>query len=113
MLSHLSRMRSDNTGYDLRHRWRDREGTLAVITRAVLRLSPLPSGIETSDLSLRQLRYRAGADEPRRGGQVTLSAFGADVGGLFELWRRTAPVCRAAALRYRRDGRRRAGNPAR
>ncbi|MFD1880504.1 FAD-binding oxidoreductase [Paracoccus pacificus] len=40
VLSHLNRSVKDNTGYDLRHLIAGSEGTLAVITRAVLRLRP-------------------------------------------------------------------------
>lgn len=74
VLSHLSRMQKDNTGYDLRNLLAGSEGTLAVITRAVLRLRPLPSNVETAvcalesyDAVLRLMRMARG--------QVTLSAF--------------------------------------
>ena len=52
VLSHLSRMQKDNTGYDLRNLIAGSEGTLAVVTRAVLRLRPLPEGIETAVCAL-------------------------------------------------------------
>ena len=39
----LSRLRKDNTGYDLRHLMMGAEGTLGVITGASLRLSPIPA----------------------------------------------------------------------
>jgi len=39
----LSRLRKDNTGYDLRHLMIGSEGTLGVITAASLRLSPIPA----------------------------------------------------------------------
>lgn len=38
VLSHLGTVVKDNTGYDLRHLFAGSEGTLAVVTRAVLRL---------------------------------------------------------------------------
>ncbi|MCX7303987.1 MAG: FAD-binding oxidoreductase [Hyphomicrobiales bacterium] len=84
VLSHLSRMRKDNTGYDLRHLMAGSEGTLAVITRAVLRLSPMPSGIETAVCALES--YDAVlALMSRARGQVALSAFEVMWADYFEL----------------------------
>ena len=40
----LSRLRKDNTGYDLRHLMIGSEGTLGIITAASLKLSPIPAG---------------------------------------------------------------------
>ncbi|MDR5653490.1 FAD-binding oxidoreductase [Ruixingdingia sedimenti] len=42
VLHGLGGLRKDNTGYDLRHLLIGSEGTLAILTAAVLRLSPLP-----------------------------------------------------------------------
>jgi FAD/FMN-containing dehydrogenase len=42
VISHLTRTVKDNTGYDLRHLIAGSEGTLAVVTRAVLRLRQRP-----------------------------------------------------------------------
>ncbi|WP_438754448.1 FAD-binding oxidoreductase [Pararhizobium sp. O133] len=42
VLSSLNRMTKNNTGYDLRQLFIGSEGTLGIITRAVLRLRPLP-----------------------------------------------------------------------
>ncbi|MDR0809476.1 MAG: FAD-binding oxidoreductase [Gemmobacter sp.] len=42
VLSQLTRVVKNNTGYDLRHLFAGSEGTLGVITRAVIRLRPLP-----------------------------------------------------------------------
>ncbi|WP_109463826.1 FAD-binding oxidoreductase [Albibacillus kandeliae] len=39
----LTRLRKDNTGYDLRHLLMGAEGTLGVITAAALKLSPIPA----------------------------------------------------------------------
>jgi FAD/FMN-containing dehydrogenase len=84
VLSHMSRMRKDNTGYDLRHLMAGSEGTLAVITRAVLRLSPLPSGIETAVCSLESYDTVLALMSLARG-QVTLSAFEVMWADYFEL----------------------------
>ena len=84
VLSHLSRMRKDNTGYDLRHLLAGSEGTLAVITRAVLRLSPLPAQIETAVCSLVSYDTVLALMRLARG-QVTLSAFEVMWADYFEL----------------------------
>lgn len=52
----LSRLRKDNTGYDLKQLFIGGEGTLGLITAAVLRLFPKPKG--------RRVAY-AGLDSPR------------------------------------------------
>lgn len=44
VLSSLNKMIKNNTGYDLRQYFIGSEGTLGVITRAVLRLKPRPAG---------------------------------------------------------------------
>ncbi len=44
VISSLNKMIKNNTGYDLRQYFIGSEGTLGVITRAVLRLRPLPVG---------------------------------------------------------------------
>jgi FAD/FMN-containing dehydrogenase len=44
----LSRLRKDNTGYDLRNLLIGSEGTLGVITAASLKLSPIPAGTGTA-----------------------------------------------------------------
>ncbi len=44
----LSRLRKDNTGYDLRNLLIGAEGTLGVITAASLKLSPIPAGRGTA-----------------------------------------------------------------
>ncbi len=43
VLTSLNKMMKNNTGYDLRQLFVGSEGTLGIITRAVLRLSPLPA----------------------------------------------------------------------
>ena len=44
----LRGLRKDNTGYDLKHLFVGAEGTLGVITAAVLKLQPLPSAAATA-----------------------------------------------------------------
>ncbi|WP_331376234.1 FAD-binding oxidoreductase [Sinorhizobium chiapasense] len=44
VVSSLNKMIKNNTGYDLRQIFVGSEGTLGIITRAVLRLRPLPAG---------------------------------------------------------------------
>ena len=44
----LTRLRKDNTGYDLKHLFIGAEGTLGVITAAVLKLYPRPRRVETA-----------------------------------------------------------------
>jgi len=49
----LSRLRKDNTGYDLRNLLIGAEGTLGVITAAALKLSPIPANPGTALFTLR------------------------------------------------------------
>ena len=44
----LTGLRKDNTGYDLRHLFMGSEGTLGIITGAVLKLFPRPQSVETA-----------------------------------------------------------------
>lgn len=48
VLSTLSKLKKDNTGYDLKHLFMGSEGTLGVITAAVLKLYPRPRALETA-----------------------------------------------------------------
>lgn len=48
----LRALRKDNTGYDLKHLFIGGEGTLGIITAAVLRLFPRPTAIETAWLAV-------------------------------------------------------------
>ncbi len=48
----LSRLRKDNTGYDLRHLLIGSEGTLGIITAASLRLFPIPAATGTALLAV-------------------------------------------------------------
>src|SRR5262245_19832525 len=44
----LNKLKKDNTGYDLKHLFMGSEGTLGVITAAVLKLFPRPRAVETA-----------------------------------------------------------------
>lgn len=48
----LRALRKDNTGYDLKHLFIGGEGTLGIITAAVLKLYPKPTAIETAWLAV-------------------------------------------------------------
>ena len=48
----LKRLRKDNTGYDIRNLMIGSEGSLGVITAAVLRLFPLPKALHTAFLAV-------------------------------------------------------------
>ncbi|MDB5555866.1 MAG: FAD-linked oxidase [Rhizobium sp.] len=48
VISSLNRMQKNNTGYDLKQLFIGSEGTLGIITRAVLKLKPLPLGRATA-----------------------------------------------------------------
>jgi FAD/FMN-containing dehydrogenase len=69
VMNGLSKLRKDNTGYDLKNLFIGAEGTLGVITAAVLKLYPRPAsrvtafcGLATPEASLALLsRMRAGA----------------------------------------------------
>ncbi len=52
----LRGLRKDNTGYDLKHLFIGAEGTLGIVTAAVLRLFPRPSASETVWLGLKSPR---------------------------------------------------------
>ncbi|TBW40096.1 FAD-binding oxidoreductase [Siculibacillus lacustris] len=48
VLNGLGKLRKDNTGYDLKHLFIGSEGTLGIITAAVLKLVPRPAAIGTA-----------------------------------------------------------------
>src|SRR5262249_26880970 len=48
VLNVLNKLKKDNTGYDLRNLFIGAEGTLGIITAAVLRLFPRPRSVETA-----------------------------------------------------------------
>ncbi len=52
ILNGLNRLRKDNTGYDLRHLLLGAEGTLGILTAAVLKLFPQPGATVTAMLTV-------------------------------------------------------------
>ncbi|MEQ1711095.1 MAG: FAD-binding oxidoreductase [Hyphomicrobium sp.] len=52
----LRTLKKDNTGYDLRHLFIGSEGTLGIITAAVLKLYPRPAEVVTAMLAVESLR---------------------------------------------------------
>jgi FAD/FMN-containing dehydrogenase len=48
VMRNLRKLKKDNTGYDLRHLFIGAEGTLGIITAAVLKLFPRPRSVETA-----------------------------------------------------------------
>jgi FAD/FMN-containing dehydrogenase len=52
VLSNLSKLKKDNTGYDLKHLFMGAEGTLGIITAAVLKLFPRPRARTTAFVGL-------------------------------------------------------------
>ena len=67
----LSGLRKDNTGYDLKHLFAGSEGTLGIITAAVLKLFPKPRDVQTAFCAVRDAdatieilsRARASSDD--------------------------------------------------
>jgi FAD/FMN-containing dehydrogenase len=53
ILNGLSKLKKDNTGYDLRNLFIGAEGTLGIITAATLKLFPKPRAIETALVGLK------------------------------------------------------------
>jgi FAD/FMN-containing dehydrogenase len=53
ILNGLSKLKKDNTGYDLRNLFIGAEGTLGIITAATLRLFPKPHTVETAFVGLK------------------------------------------------------------
>lgn len=52
VINAMHEMVKNNTGYDLKHWFVGSEGTLGIVTRAVLRLRPLPSTVQTALVAL-------------------------------------------------------------
>jgi len=60
VLSNLSSVIKNNTGYDLKHLFVGSEGTLGVVTRATLRLRPLPTTRQTALVAVPSFAALAG-----------------------------------------------------
>jgi D-lactate dehydrogenase (cytochrome) len=52
VLNNLNKLKKDNTGYDLKNLFIGAEGTLGIITAAVLRLVPRPRSVETGFIGM-------------------------------------------------------------
>jgi D-lactate dehydrogenase (cytochrome) len=52
VLNNLNKLKKDNTGYDLKNLFIGAEGTLGIITAAVIRLLPRPRSVETAFIGL-------------------------------------------------------------
>jgi FAD/FMN-containing dehydrogenase len=71
IFSDLSKLRKNNTGFDLTHLFAGSEGTLGIITAAVLKLFPKPRAVETAFVGLASPRAA-----------VDLFALSRDIAGL-------------------------------
>ncbi|SDH90139.1 FAD-binding oxidoreductase [Paraburkholderia phenazinium] len=80
VLSSLGKMVKNNTGYDLKHWFIGSEGTLGVITRAVLRLHPPRAARHTALVALDD--YDAAVSLLRR----LATRFGNDIGAFEIMW---------------------------
>jgi len=75
VISSMNRLRKNNTGYDLKQLFIGSEGTLGIITRAVIRLQPLPSGKATALVALSNYDHAVTLLKRAQAGLVGLSAF--------------------------------------
>ncbi|MBO0734687.1 MAG: FAD-binding oxidoreductase [Methylocapsa sp.] len=74
ILSDLSKLRKNNTGFDLVHLFAGSEGTLGVITAATLKLFPMPRAVETAFIGLASPRAALALldlSRDRAGGEIT------------------------------------------
>jgi FAD/FMN-containing dehydrogenase len=74
IFSDLSKLKKNNTGYDLKNLFIGSEGTLGVITAAVLKLYPRPRAIETAFIGLASPRAALALFDIARdmaGGEIT------------------------------------------
>lgn len=75
VLSSLNRMVKNNTGYDLRQLFIGSEGTLGIVTRAVLRLRPLPAARLTALCAIENYTHVVALLKSAQRGLSGLSAF--------------------------------------
>src|SRR5213082_1681628 len=95
ILNGLSKLKKDNTGYDLCDLFIGAEGTLGIITAAVLKLFPKPRAVETAFIGLpspHQALSLLNLAEERAGGTVT--GFELIPRIALEFAVRHAPMCR-------------------
>jgi D-lactate dehydrogenase (cytochrome) len=74
VLDVLNKLKKDNTGYDLRDLFIGAEGTLGVITAAVLKLVPRPNSVETAYAAVTSPQAAVdllGVAKDRAGGDIT------------------------------------------
>ncbi len=74
VLNNLNKLKKDNTGYDLKNLFIGAEGTLGVITAAVLRLVPRPHSVEVAFLGVSSPQAAVdllGIAQERAGGDIT------------------------------------------
>lgn len=74
VLNNLNKLKKDNTGYDLKNLFIGAEGTLGIITAAVLRLVPRPRAVELAVLGVPSVQAAVdllGLAYERAGSQVT------------------------------------------
>src|SRR5690242_7386084 len=74
VLNDLNKLKKDNTGYDLKNLFIGAEGTLGIITAAVLKLIPQPHSVETAFVGLASPEAALellGIAQERTGGEVT------------------------------------------
>jgi len=89
----LRALRKDNTGYDLKQLFLGAEGTLGVITAAVLRLHPKPTASTTAWIAL---------DSPRRAVEL-LSALRERLGDRLSAFELVSRTCLEAVLFHSKD----------
>jgi FAD/FMN-containing dehydrogenase len=74
ILSDLSKLKKNNTGYDLKSLFVGSEGTLGIITAAVLKVFPKPAAVETAFIGLASPRAAIdllGLAREMAGGEIT------------------------------------------
>ncbi|MCA6119577.1 FAD-binding oxidoreductase [Bradyrhizobium sp. WSM 1738] len=88
ILNGLSKLKKDNTGYDLRNLFIGAEGTLGIITAATLKLFPKPHAIETAYVGLAspaQALKLLSISQSEAGGSLTSFELLADIAVDFSL----------------------------